>query len=111
MPDLMGLFEEDRTGIYRVLRFAIPAVVAALASFGGSGAFELNAAAELRAQEQAEARRNDEANYRAYIEDNIGIRAKCDGALEAFHHHRDDERDYHRVLKACHSAGEIEEEY
>lgn len=107
---LLELFEENKDGIYRVLRFAIPAVVAVMASFGGSGAVELNAAAELRDQERTEARLNDEANYRAYIEENIEIRAKCDGALEAFHHHRNDERDYHRVLKACHSAGEIEEE-
>ena len=33
-----------------------------------------------------------------------------DAALEGFHYHRDDEGDCGRVLKACHSAGEIEEE-
>lgn len=107
---LLELFEENKDAIYRVLRFAIPAALAAFASFGGSGAVELRAAADLRVQEQAEARRNDDANYRAYIEDNIEVRARCDAALEGFHHHRNDEGDYGRVLKACHSAGEIEEE-
>ncbi len=107
---LLELLDENKDWLYRVLRFAIPAVVAAAASFGGSGMLENSTAVDLRAQEQAEGRRNDDANYRAYIEENIEIRAKCDAALEGFHHHRTDEGDYRRVLKACHSEGEIEED-
>ena len=107
---LLELFEENKDGIYRALRIAVPAAVAMVASFGGSGLVESTAHEDLHRAEDAEARRNDDANYRGYIEDNIESRAKCDGALEAFHHHRNDEGDYERVLKACHSAGEIEEE-
>ena len=107
---LLGLIEENKDAIYRALRFAIPAVLAAVASFSGSGIVEETARIGLHRTEQAEARQNDDANYRAYIEENIEIRAKCDGALEAFHYDRTDQGDYERMLKACHSAGEIEEE-
>lgn len=110
MPGLMELFEENKDGIYRVLRFAIPAVVGVVMSLSGSGLVEQTAHESLHRTEDIEARQNADANYRAYIEDNIEIRAKCDAAIEAFHYHRNDEGDYDRMLKACHSVGELEED-
>ncbi len=102
------ILDEHKDSLARILRFAIPAVAGAVASLGGSGILERGAEDHLQDTEQLAARLNDTANYREYVEETIGLRAKCDAALEAFHFDRDDEGDYGRVLRACHTEGGIE---
>jgi len=104
------LIEENKDTIFRVLRLAIPAVLGMVLADGGSNRIAELANDGLQQTEDQQARLNDAVNYRGYVEDTIERQAKCDTTLEALHHHRSDEGDYERMLKACHSAGKIEEE-
>lgn len=106
----VALIEENRETITRVLRLALPAVLGMVLAAGGSDRAAELAKNSLQRTEHEQARQNDAVNYRGYVEDTIEQQAKCDQALVSHHHHRADDGDYERMLKACHSAGEIEEE-
>jgi hypothetical protein len=89
------------TSIIKLLsKLAVFAVVA----IGGAGGAAEWASTDLRTEELTEAKWNIGNEYGEALQDYLIQQAACDTALESFARHRDDEEDWARVLRECHSG-------